>query len=64
LSGAEGDGVDVLYENVVNQTVFDGMPEKNKLTKSAYEQKLADTVTLYSGLLTMLINEVKSTTTP
>jgi hypothetical protein len=63
LSGADGDGVDVLYENGVNQTIFDGAPERHKLTKPAYQQKLADADALYSGLLTLLINEVKSTTT-
>jgi hypothetical protein len=63
LGGVEGDGVDVLYENVVNQLVFDGMPEKHKLTKLAYEQKFADVDTLYSRLLMLLINELKSTTT-
>jgi hypothetical protein len=63
LRGVKGDGIDVLYENVVKQTVFDGAPEKHNLTKSAYDQKLAAADTVYSRLLTLLIKELKGATT-
>jgi hypothetical protein len=61
--GLRGVEVDVLYENVVNQTVFDGAPEKHNVTKAAYDQKFAAADALYSRLLTLLIKELKSTTT-
>lgn len=61
--GLGGEGVDLLYENVVKQTMFDGAPEKHKMTKQAYDQKVADADALYSRLLTLLVNELKNTTT-
>jgi hypothetical protein len=63
LSGSDAQGVDVVYENVVNQTVFDGAPEKHKLTKSAYDEKLEASDATYSRMLTLLIDQLKGTPT-
>ena len=34
------DAVDVFYEGPTKQILFDGQPEKHKLTKGVYEKKL------------------------
>jgi hypothetical protein len=64
LRGEDAQGVDVLYENVVNQTLFDGAPEKRKMTKSAYDQKVQASDATYSRMLTLLINQLKGAATP
>lgn len=53
-------GVDVMYEQVVHQTIFDGNPSKQKLTSAAYAAKLNAADALYSRLLTLLIAEIKA----
>jgi len=58
------DAVDVLYEGATKQTLFDGQPEKHKLTKKAYETEFATAEATYSRLLTVLINQLKQTGTP
>src|SRR5262245_52158044 len=35
------DAVDVLYEGATKQVLFDGQPEKHKLTKKAYDAEFA-----------------------
>lgn len=65
--GADGlsdAAVDILYEDVVKQTVFDGDPEKHNMTKAAYQQKVADADASYSRLLSLLINELKAPKAP
>jgi hypothetical protein len=56
--------VDVVYENVVTQTVFDADPQKHGLTQAAYDAKLQAMDAQYSHLLTLLIGELKPTTSP
>jgi hypothetical protein len=58
------DAVDVLYEGPTNELVFDGSPEKHKLTKAAYEKQLASAEATYSHLLTVLIGHLKESGTP
>jgi hypothetical protein len=53
------DAVDVLYEGATKQMIFDGQPEKHKLTKSAYEKAFASAETTYSRLLGVLISRLK-----
>jgi hypothetical protein len=53
-------GVDVMYEQVVHQTIFDGNPGKQKLSNAAYAEKVAAADALYSRLLTLLIAQVKA----
>jgi hypothetical protein len=58
------DAVDMLYEGATKQTLFDGQPEKHKLTKKAYETEVANAEATYSRLLTVLINQLKQTASP
>jgi hypothetical protein len=51
-------GVDVMYEQVIHQTIFDGNPAKQNLTRAAYAEKLNAADALYSRLLTLLIAEI------
>ena len=51
--------VDVMYERMVNQTVFDGNPRVHKMTEAAYAEKLAAADAAYSRLLALLIGELK-----
>ena len=60
LHAKPGVAVDVMYERVVNQTIFDGAPEKRKMTEAAYLAKFRSADALYSRLLTLLIAEVKN----
>jgi hypothetical protein len=63
LRGA-ADSVDVLYEGATKQVLFDGQPEKHKLTRSAYEKELATAETTYSRLLGVLISRLKESAAP
>jgi hypothetical protein len=58
------DAVDVLYEGATKQLMFDGQPEKHKLTKKAYETEFAAAEATYSRLLTVLVNQLKQPGTP
>jgi len=58
------DAVDVLYEGATKRILFDGQPEKHKLTKKAHETEFAAAEAAYSRLLTVLINQLKQTGTP
>jgi hypothetical protein len=58
------DAVDVLYEGATQQILFDGQPEKHKLTKKAYDTEFATAEATYSRLLTVLINQLKQPGTP
>ena len=57
------DAVDVLYEGATKQMIFDGQPEKHKLTKSAYEKAFATAEATYSRLLGVLISRLKQSAT-
>ena len=63
LRGA-ADGVDVLYEGATKQMVFDGQPEKHKLTKGAYEKEFTTAEATYSRLLDLLISRLKESAAP
>ena len=56
------DSVDVLYEGATKEMVFDGSPEKHKLTKEAYQKQFAAAEATYSHLLTVLIGRLKEST--
>ena len=56
------DGVDVLYEGATNEMMFDGLPEKHKLTKDSYQKQFAAAEAAYSHLLTVLIEHLKEPT--
>lgn len=51
--------VDVMYEQVTRQTIFDGNPAGQKLSQEAYAAKFKAADALYSRLLTLLIGELK-----
>ena len=57
------DAVDVLYEGAANQMMFDGQPEKHKLTKNAYDKAFTTAETTYSRLLSVLISRLKGSAT-
>lgn len=57
-AGSRG-SVDIMYEQVVNQTMFDGNWNKQKLTEKEYSQRLARADAAYSGLLTLLVNALR-----
>jgi hypothetical protein len=63
LRGA-ADAVDVLYEGPTKQMVFDGQPEKHKLTKGAYEKEFTTAEATYSRLLDLLISRLKESAAP
>ena len=52
--------VDVVYEQVVNQMIFDGEPSKHAMTKKQYEDKLMAADAAYSQLLTDLLKGLRS----
>ena len=58
------DAVDVLYEGAMKQMLFDGQPEKHKLTKSAYDKAFARAEATYSRLLNVLIGRLKESASP
>lgn len=58
------DAVDVLYEGATKQILFDGQPEKHKLTKSAYDKAFATAETTYSRLLGVLIGRLRESAKP
>ena len=51
---SEGGGVDVLYEDGVTQTLFNGEPKAQKLTPAQYAARLAAADARYARLLTLL----------
>lgn len=55
--------VDVLYEHVGSQTVFDGEPAKHHLTDAQYSQKFAAADAQYSRLLSILLDSLKQDAT-
>ena len=60
MASKPGAAVDVMYERVVNQTIFDGNPAKQKLSQAAYAEKFAAADANYSRLLDLLIAELKT----
>lgn len=59
LHAKPGAAVDVMYQRVVEQSIFDGNPAKQKVSEAAYAEKFAAADVVYSRLLTLLIGELK-----
>jgi hypothetical protein len=53
------DSVDILYERVVNQTIFDGEPGKHKMRAKDYARKFADADAEYARLLSLLLRSLR-----
>jgi hypothetical protein len=56
------DAVDVMYEQVTHQTIFDGNASKHGLTQAQYGAKFHSADQQYARLLTLLIGQVKGAT--
>jgi hypothetical protein len=54
--GFQPGSVDVMYENGKTQTVFDGDWRKQKLSQSAYQQRVREAETRYARLLSALVS--------
>lgn len=59
LHSKAADTVDIMYEHVSNQTMFDGQPSKHHLSDAEYLQKFADADTRYAHLLRILVDSLK-----
>jgi hypothetical protein len=59
IDSGPGESVDVVYEQDVKQTLFDGHPEKRHMSKAAYAEKFQHTDDEYSRLLKVLIAEAQ-----
>jgi hypothetical protein len=59
--GTDG-SVDIMYEHVTAQTIFDGNWKKQGLTDSAYQARFRDADARYSHMLTALLPVAQSTT--
>ena len=59
LHAGSGGSVDIMYERVVNQTMFDGNWNRQKLTEKDYAQRLARADAAYSAQLTVLVNALR-----
>ena len=55
--------VDIQYERVVAQTIFDGAPSKHQMTDSQYAEKFAAADARYTRLLAALLADLKKTAT-
>lgn len=55
--------VDVQYEQVVIQTIFNGAPSKHQLTDREYAEKFVAADARYSRLLAALVADLKKTST-
>ena len=53
------DAVDIVYEHVTNQTMFDGQPVKHHLTDAQYAARFAESDAQYAQLLTLLVESLK-----
>lgn len=59
LRGERGATVDIVYERVTHQTVFDGNWAKQGMTEQTYAEKLAKADAEYSRLLTLLLDQIR-----
>lgn len=57
--GTDG-SVDIMYENVTVQTIFDGNWKKQHLTESAYQTRYRNADATYSHMLTALLSVVQT----
>jgi len=58
----DGDQADIMYEQAVRQMVFDGNGKASGLSKSEYNAKLGTADSQYAGMVTILLDSLKSTT--
>jgi hypothetical protein len=58
--GTDG-SVDIMYEHVTAQTIFDGNWKKQRLTESAYQARFREADATYSHMLTALLSVAQST---
>jgi hypothetical protein len=58
--GTDG-SVDIMYEHVTAQTIFDGNWKKQHLSESAYQTRFHDADTAYSRMLTALVSAAQGT---
>jgi hypothetical protein len=56
----DADAVDVLYENGVDQFLFDRAHRPRGLSDSAFQQKFSSSETTYARLLRVLIDQLKN----
>jgi hypothetical protein len=56
-----GDLVDVVYEKVVDQIIFDGHPERQKLKRPTYDEKYRQADSRYSLALKLLVQTARAT---
>ena len=60
--GLDGDSsIDIMYERGTNQTVFDGDWKKQKMSKTAYEERLRKADAEYSRMLSLLAERLRGT---
>jgi len=57
---AGGGSLDIMYEQAVNETIFDGNRSQHKLSEKEYSDRLARGDAEYSRLLTLLIDGLKN----
>src|ERR1700680_3454586 len=59
LHAKPADAVDIVYEHVTDQMIFDGNPGSHKMTEKAYTEKLVRTDSEYSRVLALLVDQIK-----
>ena len=59
LAATGAGSIDVIYEDVDRQTIFDGNWRKQKLSQAEYQKKFATADAEYARLLSLLIAEMK-----
>ncbi len=61
VAGGRGSGdVDILYEDGVRQTIFNGDTRAQHLSKADYESRLARADSSYARLLMLLVSQIKA----
>ena len=58
LQSGTGGTVDIMYENGRTQTIFDGDWKKQKLSETAYRQRVREADARYASLLSALLGAV------
>jgi hypothetical protein len=56
---SSGASVDVVYEDAVHQTIFDGHPERRRISKREYAEKFRIADERYRHLLQLLLDAAK-----
>ncbi|MEP7306686.1 MAG: hypothetical protein ABJA98_14315 [Acidobacteriota bacterium] len=60
LHAGSGASMDIMYEQGVKRTIFDGNWREHKTTEAAYLEQLTRADVAYSGVLTLLIDALKT----